>query len=481
MVKFIRPLIIIWMEVLLTTKLSSQLPSPAFGTTEEPNISGLIASSNCVTHIVTDNFISLNTPPKNPLQVTITHRNFSWTQRNKYFRFKNNERFLTFCRFTLLYSKKPLDSKKLGVWTYSFVITYFGDTLKVGIFGRTYTLGIGTKFENFYVLWISTRLSVSDKNSVIYDIKARYPGIIPNFGILLLTETDPKICIHSPKLSMPLARNLLCFEALATLNVFRVLRLPRVEPLLCLKNKFSGLFEDASRKELEIKSFNEIKTAAGYIIVKIFGHDLNISVEINVCPCNSRQHLVTVRTGMTAVSSLNDGWTSTAVFVESENFHFLTCYSQKQIEFWFFAQPFDNFTWIIILLCVGVIAGAIFCYEEIFRVMEFKMLFSIKKKVGLDLVVFWTAGVLVEQTFETAKETKLWGVRVLIAAWILMATIVTNGYKSLAITGLNAPLPSNFPEEFQVWSIKLCKYGEQNWIIHQIFVTERLQKFSRQI
>jgi hypothetical protein len=71
------------------------------------------------------------------------------------------------------------------------------------------------------------------------------------------------------------------------------------------------------------------------------------------------------------------------------------------------------------------------------------------------LTYYWATAILLEQSSEapmtkTKKMEGFFGIQLLMGSWILMATILTNGYRSLAIMSLNAPISASFPDEFQV-------------------------------
>jgi hypothetical protein len=153
---------------------------------------------------------------------------------------------------------------------------------------------------------------------------------------------------------------------------------------------------------------------------------------------------------VSAVSSLYDLWHSSLIAVESQHFHFLTCSSTERIAFWFFTTPFDTLTWLAVWICVGAITGGIVIYGIVMDDGG-----NQRTNAVFSLTYYWATAILLEQSSEapmtkTKKMEGFFGIQLLMGSWILMATILTNGYRSLAIMSLNAPISASFPDEFQV-------------------------------
>lgn len=443
------------------------------GTYLNPNIPNIISNSKCVVHIVLQGQFSepdfLNyspLPPKAPIQLTKIKTSVNWTEKNKYSRVSNNERYRTFCRFVIFHSQKPLDAKTLSVWISSFIFSYFKGGIHIRILFQHYFLTTGTKFENFYVIAITSSKikgdssTTADEHDFLYSIAKRTshnPTIVPNFALLSLGVDKNEICVHSPKLSSPSLKNFDCYDLPkgSTSDIFSVFKLVVSHSTLCLQSSFSNLLEDRGLEyEAKITSLNQIKSAGSYIFLRLLGHSLNITANINECPEHGRKlQRIQITREVSAMSSFNDGWSSSLVMVESQNFRFLTCYSNLQIEFWFFAKPFDNSIWMGIGLTIFAVSGVILLFESITERGEKNCVSSWMADCKLFHLFYWTTRILFEQGLEiTGPVGKLGGIRILVGCWLLMATILTNGYRSLAIMDLNAPLPAKYPEEFEVSS-----------------------------
>lgn len=125
-----------------------------------------------------------------------------------------------------------------------------------------------------------------------------------------------------------------------------------------------------------------------------------------------------------------------------EGYQFTTCHEETALSFVFYVKPFQPELWLGFGISLFVVIGSLTLYIKLGkRTSSFSPWMLIIASV-------------VEETPSIPRHIKNQTFfRVIFGTWTLMAIVLTNGYISLMITDVNAPLKGSHPE---VWEDLMC-------------------------
>lgn len=434
-----------------------------FGTFLLPNLRYIISSSPCITHFLHHklDFYSHNLDKSsphllNPFTVNQIPPKLSWPNEYRsllmltrtHSRIRSYTRHSKrFCHFMIFYSNPAPSADTLGFLLRLFVLQFFDNGFKLGprYGGNNFFHG-----DNFYALHIARReQNVGDKIYTHCCLRGDHrSAILPNFGQLFLAGDSVTMCLHSPRMSSPNRQNFKCFQDFRDENLFPLFSVIQAQTAF----RYDVYLPAVKVRQLRngVDSLNELENAARYIVLHILAGRANANVSTSCL-----QDLEGCSFPMITTHESTSLWAayvykSTPVAVGAKNLHFLTCYSRSEVTFSTYTTPFDVYIWGAIaasIICVAVTAHGLVSLIHVIRRDD---------KVGINMktlpdVTFRIMGILLDQIDGLAvKSGNYTELRVLLAVWVMVATVMTSSYKGLVILGLNAPPPSQYLDKFEV-------------------------------
>lgn len=442
-----------------------------FGTFLQPNLHKIASSSNCVIHFLyhnlnfdSHNLHKFSLLPPHPFTVTQIPQKLTWpddytslllaTKRPR--RFQNYSRHAKFCHFMIFYSNPVPSRDTLGLWLRLLVLQYFDNVEKRGTPGY-HRQGI-CEADNFYALHITRWGENKAKNGRIYTdcclgVDHR-SYLVPNFGQLVLNdnrEGSVTLCLHSPRMMLPIAQNWKCYTNFEN-NTFSSFLLIQAQTHF----RFDINLPETSIREIAngIARLSLISNVEKYIVLHLLARAVGVNISTT---CLQKDDLgcnfSTISFNEFPSNWAIYVWKSTPVVVETRNLHFLTCYSHSKVSFLTYTTPFDGYVWIamaVSILSVSVTAKCFVSLGKYVKRDEGKMKKS-KMWTTLGDVTFRVTGMLFDQIDAfSGKIANYSELRILLACWAMVTTVLISSYKGLVILGLNAPPPVQYLEEFKV-------------------------------
>lgn len=432
-----------------------------YGTFQHPSLNGLISSIPCTTHIMHYNLdfllLKLNNPIE-PLLISVLPPSLTLPMEYKYLQDRTVHHFYSryytrhrkFCYFYIFYSNPPWDTVTLGLLMRLYILQAHEELRRVR---QELTKQDTNQAGYLYAIFITENQNFF-KDGKVSRQKSQYLAylrpdifllsVIPNFGLLFLSgKMEGEIlCIATGQESYPIQKQLICHSRphMALVNYFMPSYLKQNQ--FQLARDFPGLRENNPYLGMVTQTSN----AALFLLMEILAPSCNLSI-IPFChsALDEKCSLPAISAGETPMFWDMYHWTSTNVVFGEKDLHFLTCYSKKKTSFDLYIKPFDFYTWMCLLGCVLLLVCAL---------SGFASLASLNlgtSRLGLSALGFWALATLLDQVKGiSGLPTKVSGFHLLLGVWVLLASIITSGYKSVVIMSLNIPETILYPNSFEV-------------------------------
>ncbi|OXA45859.1 hypothetical protein Fcan01_18949 [Folsomia candida] len=125
------------------------------------------------------------------------------------------------------------------------------------------------------------------------------------------------------------------------------------------------------------------------------------------------------------------------IYTKFEDYHFLTCYTEPYISFYFYFSPFQYKLWVVLAISIVTIVS-----------ITTTAVHYLREKQHFSAWLFVLATLFEETGFLPSKIEKHTFFRFTLGTWCLMSVILTNCYNGIMITELNAPLKLFHPDTF---------------------------------
>ncbi|OXA46165.1 hypothetical protein Fcan01_18953 [Folsomia candida] len=125
------------------------------------------------------------------------------------------------------------------------------------------------------------------------------------------------------------------------------------------------------------------------------------------------------------------------IYTKFEEYHFLTCYTEPYISFYFYFSPFQYKLWVVLAISIFIMVSITTIAVHYLR-----------ERQTFSAWLFVLATLFDETGFLPSKIEKHTFFRFTLGTWCLMSVILTNCYNGIMITELNAPLKLFHPETF---------------------------------
>lgn len=430
-----------------------------YGSFQRPDLHRIISQIPCTTHVMHHNLDFHSFEVKNPtvlslistlqLDRLVPMEYKSLQQRSiLHFYLRYYSRHRKFCYFYIFYSNPPWDSVSLGLLMRLYILEGHDSVRQDQGDQKTSDTN---QVDYIYAIFVTT-----GKQTYFQDVTTRLPGsqyvaylkpnifllsIVPNFGLLFLSDTREGnvLCVSTRQMSYPVRKELIC-EFIPYQELLHYFSQRHLE-----HNRFRlpPDFPGFQRGTFGSSIFSQISNPDIFLLVKILAPSCNVSI---ILLANAEEsNLPVIYSGETSALWDIYHWTSTIVIVGEKNLHFITCHSRKQLSFDLYIKPFDFLSWICLAGFVLIVVGAL---RGFFALLSVK---SETRYTGLTSLAFWTVGTLLEQVDTiSGKPAEYSGFRLFLAIWLLLASVITNGYKSFVMMSLNVPEVLLYPHSFEV-------------------------------
>ncbi|OXA49233.1 Glutamate receptor 2.5 [Folsomia candida] len=174
------------------------------------------------------------------------------------------------------------------------------------------------------------------------------------------------------------------------------------------------------------------KTSVKQLTIDIFSIE-NISfTSINRIPCLSPR-IVSQFKGVV----LLHGSDIEVIITESEEYQFLTCYTEPYISFYFYFTPFQAELWMVLRISIATIIAVT---TIVLNYQKDKQIFSVW--------LFVLATLFEETPLMPSRIENATFFRISLGIWCIMSIILTNCYNGIMILELNAPRTLFHPDNF---------------------------------
>lgn len=434
--------------VLLFLNLISSTPTETisssrsnFGTIEAPNLTSIVTHcpQNCAPHLVTHHEIQ----PENldlsnfykPVILSSTRETFpalnyvEQYKKIKPYLVQTSKRSGTFCRFLIFHLGNRPDIMRrtdlLHLYTFHYMKNWNHQVTTVTSIQHVYVLVLLTEKDYKYF---------SNKKELLYRPNIR---IIPNFAVLILSSLTQSanctICVNKYDNSWPYLRNLQCVAFSVANNIATFYAQIKI-PWDWEFQRDHVLYNARSQKS----DFLDAVTKTVHLVLK---GKLNLTFFDNYVAFRARitESSMTEYMGQSAC---------TIILANSVEYNFLTCHTTKELSFRFYQKPFQLWVWVGILLSLA----SLIVVGEIFVKLNFK------ENLSFSIGIYFVGSVFESLTYIETKVKNANFFRVMVGAWLISVTTLTNCYKGLVIMGLNAPSDVKHPNVFEVFVSLVIKF-----------------------
>lgn len=253
--------------------------------------------------------------------------------------------------------------------------------------------------------------------------------IIPHFAVVFLPSHENRkstICTSKFENSVPILSTMKCSY---------------IDPSSDLTSYYATIMMPSGWMVDWSATYNENKdnsySATRYILYEILMYKFNFT-EVGKTDC-LKPECFRIKLVPDVPNIVKFAIRGSIVALETTEYAFVTCHYKEDLSFKFYTKPFQNLVWVGIALSLGtlVIVG------EAFVTMKFEE--------HRFFVLFYFLTTVLEQAAQMTTEVMRTNFfRLLVIGWLVSATSLTNGYRSLMISSLNAPSVPIFPKMLEV-------------------------------
>ncbi|OXA41155.1 hypothetical protein Fcan01_24018 [Folsomia candida] len=279
------------------------------------------------------------------------------------------------------------------------------------------------------------------------------PGIFPNFKILLLKQTNVKLCVHSKVFSLSRRRNFICegVEINPEIMYKPNLKLLSAEPCW-------NLYDENYKNSAIMRS----------IFWQILNMRENLTSKFHR-PCEYDEYYSRPTMQMGDLNFIAkyvpDNVPLAVIHFTHKSLNYISCFRKEAIVYSMYVKPLDLSSWTLLfsfLLVISILTDLFIRYH-------------LKINLAPSSFLFFLGSIIDEPSNPPNSEVgrnphfrlgSIW--------WLLASIVATNGYISFLVTNLNAPFP---PKIFDTVESLYCQGKKENLTtIELIDSTERFEK-----